>query len=264
MTEGPEATYLAMFIAKHFKGKRLRRVVVRGGRYKTHGPPAGLRAFTRDLPARLISVRKKGKVIVCDFEGGWSMVAKMGMVGWFGRSGEEPLFDSTPNVVFEFDGEDLYFYDFRNFGTLTFTRDGVTEELDALAPDVFTATATTVLARVEGFKGDRTLDELLMDQTALVSGVGNIIKAELLYAARLSPKRRVRDMRRADWIALLRAARMIARRVLLVLEDDGKDFDDYFAIHAIYQKDVDPLGNPVRSYKSADGRTTFWVPRVQE
>ena len=126
MTEGPEATYQANTIRRQFRGRRLQGVRILRGRYKTHGPPANLNAFRRAGPMRLTDVRKKGKVIVLDFEGGWSIIVKLGMVGWLSAENSRThLHEAEPNVVFEFAGTvDLHFTDFRNFGTLTITRSG--------------------------------------------------------------------------------------------------------------------------------------------
>ncbi len=108
-----------------------------------------------------------------------------------------------------------------------------------------------------------TLDAALMDQTFLVSGIGNISKSELLYDAALSPLRTVESMKPTEWHRLFQSARTISRKILRTLEKKGQDWDSYFSMHAIYQKKTDPAGRLVESYKGRDGRTTYWVPTVQ-
>jgi formamidopyrimidine-DNA glycosylase len=263
MTEGPEATFQANAIRRQFRGHRLRGIRILRGRYKNHGPPAGLAAFRRALPMRLTDVRKKGKVIVLDFEDGWSIIVKLGMVGWLGST--DHLHEAPPNVVFEFDGSaPLHFTDFRNFGTLTVTHDpaDVDSALDAIAPDILDpATRLRDLTeRIPTVKPTATIETVLMDQTALLSGIGNIIKSEVLYAARISPKRTVASLQPSDLRSIFTAARRIAARVLYILEHD---IDRYDTIQKVYQRDTDPHGNPVKSHEAADGRRTFWVPAVQ-
>jgi formamidopyrimidine-DNA glycosylase len=263
MTEGPEATFQANTLRRQFVGRRLRGIRILRGRYKNHDPPAGLAAFRRHLPMRLISVRKKGKVIVLDFEGGWSIVAKLGMVGWLAAANtKEHLHEAEPNIVFEFDCATLHFTDFRNFGTLTFTRDP-DSFLKPLAPDILDPKIrfSDFTDRIPIVKPGATIETALMDQEALLSGIGNIIKSELLYAAGISPKRTVASLHPAELRRIFNAARTVARQVLHVLEHDITRYDK---IQRVYQRDTDPHGNPVKSHVAADGRRTFWVPVLQK
>lgn len=260
---------MANVVSHHFLKKQLHGVIIRGGRYKTHGPPTGFRAFKAALPLRLIDVHKKGKVIFLLFEGNWCLIAKMGMVGWFSKAEHKFLHESEPNVVFQFAGNsDLNFYDFRNFGTLTFTQDipTIAAQLDTIAPDILDASVRfpTVYKRTQGLNGSQHIEELLMDQTTVMSGVGNIIKSELLYDARISPKRTVGDLTETEWHRIFLSARKVARRVLRNLENDGWNMNSYKALHAVYQRKKDPAGNPVITYTAKDGRATFWVPAVQK
>ena len=263
MTEGPEATFQANTIRRQFLGRRLHGIRILRGRYKTHGPPTNAVAFRRALPLRITDVRKKGKVIVLDFDGGWSIVAKLGMVGWLAAADStNHLHDAKPNIVFHFDGPaDLHFTDFRNFGTLTFTRDP-DPFLEPIAPDILDPKIrlSDVTERIPMVKPDAKIETVLMDQGALLSGIGNIIKSELLYDARISPKRTVDSLQPAEWRSIFNAARTVARKVLHVLEHD---IDTYDQIQKVYQRYTDPHGRPVRSHVAADGRRTFWVPAVQ-
>lgn len=267
MTEGPEATYLRGNIWRRVGGKHLQRIEVRGGRYKHKGRPKGMNAFVRDLPLRLRRVRKKGKVIFFFFDNGWCMIARMGMTGWFSGPDDTQLFESSPNIIFHFDTP-LYWMDFRNFGTLTFTRDTsvIAAEFDKIAPDIMNPRTTLqkVYPRVQRLtkrKLSLPIDVALMDQTLLVSGVGNIIKSEALYNAGISPRRTLKTLSKPDWRRLLVSTQKIGRKVLQHLESRGAE--GYFDQHAVYQRLRDPSGHTVRRYKSADGRTTYWVPTVQ-
>jgi len=270
MTEGPEATHLAKYIAKNFKNKRLRKMSIIGGRYKRHGLPKEMKEFQEALPMKLQDVYKKGKVIFFLFENNWCMISRMGMVGWFAKRGDDKIHESDPNIVFDFENGELEYFDFRNFGTLTFTQDPIKiySQIDGIAPDILDneVTTGTIDARLDELvkkKPNMTLEELLMDQSLFISGVGNIIKSEALYDAKLSPRRTVKEMNKEDWHKLFRSTRKISKRVSKFLESRGLDFDGYFKLHAIYQQERDPRGYLVKTHKAKDGRTTFWVPEVQ-
>jgi formamidopyrimidine-DNA glycosylase len=264
--------YIAGYITRHFRNKRLRAVSIRAGRYKTHGPPPGYTRFTRALPTRLLEVFKKGKVLFFMFEDNWFLIVRMGMVGWFSRPGDDTLHAASPNIVFQFENGPLHYADFRNFGTLTFTQNPVEvmHQVRSLAPDVLDphATPNAFFRHIQttdlvATKPHMTLETLLMDQTLLLSGIGNIIKSETLYDARLSPNRTVRSLSHDDWRRLFASARRVSRRVLANLTSKRSDWDSYMDLHVDYQRDVDPKGHPVQKQIAADGRATFWVPAVQ-
>ncbi len=273
MTEGPEASYLANYISKRFMKKQLRKIKIVAGRYKTHGPPRGFHPFTKSLHSsggvRLVEVYKKGKVIFLFFDNGWCLIAKMGMVGWFYAQNDLPIYKNEAHVIFEFKDTNLIFSDFRNFGTLEFTNDPakVIHEIESIAPDILDprTSISEVKQRAENLDGRREVEEILMDQTALFSGIGNIIKSEALYSAKISPRRHLANLTSRELEVLFREARSYARSVLRVLDSAKVHSDEYEALQKVYQREVDPHGRPVRAYMSkATGRTTFWVPALQK
>jgi formamidopyrimidine-DNA glycosylase len=188
------------------------------------------------------------------------------MVGWFGRPQDRFLHESEAHVQFDFGTDTLNFYDFRNFGTLTFTNDPATifKEMDAIAPDILgPVTFREFYERLKGLDINKTLDVALMDQTLVFSGIGNIIKSEMLYDAGISPKRHIKDLSEAEWRRIFDSARRFAQGVLYTLKTRPEDLDAYYGLHSIYQKERDPNGRLVKEYKAADGRSTFYVPEIQ-
>jgi endonuclease-8 len=78
------------------------------------------------------------------------------------------------------------------------------EQVDAvltrLGPDPLRADADPALAWDRISRSSRTIAELLMDQ-AVVAGVGNVYRCEILYRHRLSPFTEGRTLRRRSWEA---------------------------------------------------------------
>lgn len=148
----------------------------------------------------------------------------------------------------------------------------VLNEYTNIAEDIFSDTATwphlqPQIKALQTKYPRMTIDTLLMDQGALVSGIGNIIKSELLYDARISPRRTLASLRPTEWQAILTAARKFAKKTLAILEDAGREtqanYDKYVSIRQVYNKTHDKLNNKVIQYMSADGRKTYWVPAMQ-
>ena len=257
MVEGPQSTYMANWIRKKFKNHVLENIQIVSGRYKKHGKPKRFLSFKSQLPMKLTNVSKKGKVLFLTFENQWTIIVKFGMTAWFSMEEE------TPNVIFEFKDSNLYFKDLRQFGTLTFTNDQkvVQKELDKIAPDILESVDyQDIQKRIERV-GTKTLDVILMDQKLVVSGIGNIIKSEILYDSKISPMRKAKDVSKEEWKRIFHSAKKICKKVLSNLI---KNKDEFQGVIRVYEMEKDPKGNPVSEYRSKDGRSTYWVPAIQK
>lgn len=273
MPEGPEASFLATYINERFQGHSLASVEILSGRYKNHGPPSNYSAFVSSMPLRLEKVVKKGKVLFFYFSKGWYMMVRLGMTGWWYVQGDEPTWKyMRPNIVFHFPNNKtthpLIFSDFRNFGTLTITKDKsvISKELNSLANDVMSSgwSAKDMIRVITAYPKRRhqAVEDAIMNQHFFVSGVGNYLKSEVLYEARMAPSRPLESLSPLELTRLFLSAKRVARRMFNVLLN-GND-DQYIATMKIYRKQRDPYGNKVESYVASNGRTTFWVPKLQK
>lgn len=268
MPEGPEIAHIADYITEKCKGRKLKDVAILRGRYLKHGAPEHFKEFTEALPLKLLDVQKKGKVLFLNFENGWHIISKLGLTGWWYVSGDMPKWRTfTPNVEFSFQGRALIFSDLLSYGTLTFTRDEsvINKELKRLAPDVtgveFKAMKERLAVLSKRPRWPTTaLEEALVDQGYLVSGIGNYLKSEILYTAKISPLRTVDQITEAEWKRILHSAKKTINEMTKAM--GGKE-EKYMNTMKIYQKKVDPRGNPVLKYRNSMGRTTYWVPQVQ-
>lgn len=274
MPEGPEVAYLAERLSRDLVGRRLTSIRILNGRYTKHGPPAGYGAFVRALPLRLTAIESKGKVLFLRFENDWTLISKLGLTGWW-YVGDKPAWLSDyKNAAFAFGaGATAIFADQLSYGTLTFARpDVVAAEQRALAPDILSPATTwttfrdRLAAAAKSRQFAKPIEEVLSDQRLVLSGIGNYLKSEILYAARLAPMKPAADLTPAEWRAFFAAAKRVTQRMLRALstgaDTNGKD-DAYDAALKVYGKKRDPHGNPVETYKNKMGRTTHWVPAVQ-
>jgi endonuclease VIII len=131
--------------------------------------------------------------------------------------------------------------------------------LRALGPDVlgedFTVEAGVAALRGRAAMG-RELGEVLLDQTVL-SGVGNIYKAEGCFAARVSPWRVLGDLGEDELRRVVLETASLMRAGL----ETGRQPRD------VYRRGGRPCprcGNPVRARGQGDAnRTAYWCPRCQ-
>ena len=104
---------------------------------------------------------------------------------------------------------------------------------------------------------------LLLDQT-FAAGVGNWIADEVLYQARIDPRRPARTLSVAEAGRLRRRLRTVLTTAIRV-GSDGDRFPRTWLFHRRW--DHDPLartatGAPIR-WETIGGRTTAWAPSLQ-
>ena len=264
--EGPEVRKMALDLAKIWSGKTLTETNILSGRYSKK-PPTGLDIFTASLPAKVVGVGVHGKFLYTIFDNetfGWFT---MGMTGTFSREKTK-----HSRVEFIFSDTVSYYTDIRNFGTVKFVRGKhkMIEKLESLGPDLLAEDISDeeFILRMEA-KSKWPLCKALMDQS-IIAGVGNYIKSDSLWLARLSPNRLVGDCSHTELINL----KNCIRRVMLESFSSGgatirtyKNIDgsvgEYASKFLVYNRKEDCDGNPVKKEQTADKRSSYWCPAVQ-
>lgn len=266
MPEGPECRRMALQLAEQVSNKTIKSIEILSGRY-TKKPIENIEKFEDDFPIKIQGAGVHGKFIFFLLDNQWSIWNTLGMTGSW--SAEQKKHSRVKLCLNE---GDLYFNDQRNFGTLKLVqgKDPLVKKLNLLGPDLLAEECPNRLfAERLAKKHNKTIAEAIMDQSVL-SGVGNYVKAEALYLAKISPNRVVSDLT-SDEIVLLNKT---TRSVLVNSFESGgatiKSYADFYGDvgtatdrFLVYGKKFDPNGNPVVREKTADGRTTHWVPKVQ-
>jgi endonuclease-8 len=133
-----------------------------------------------------------------------------------------------------------------------------TRALARLGPDILERPPRidAMLARLRSADGSRWFGEALLDQT-LVAGIGNMWLAESLWAAGVSPWRRLRDVGEEERRRALECAASLMRSSV----DSGR------APRSVYRRTGRPCprcGTAIRSWgQGDDNRTAYWCPGCQ-
>jgi formamidopyrimidine-DNA glycosylase len=236
---------------------------------------------SRTLPRRLAGrrierVRRIGKYLLIDFDRGLTLLSHLGMSGrWLVArriNGESPRHEHA-RITFR-DGVSMRFQDPRRFGLLRLARTaGLARDpaLRHLGPDPLAEPpAPAALATAAG--GARvSIKNFLLDQRR-IAGIGNIYASEILYRARVDPRRAAGRISPHEWQA-------IARQIPRVLEESiarqGTTFSMYrtpwgepgnfSARLRVYDRAGRPCrncGTPIRRIVQGQ-RSTFFCPRCQ-
>lgn len=244
------------------------------GRYRKK-PPEGYENLI--FPFVIISINTKGKFmwwILWNPENNQTsyMFCTYGMSGqWMNYSTSHTAFSFNMN-----DGTKLCFNDPRHFGTLKFHfgKDGtlkLNKKLLSLGPDMLNNPPDIkVFVQKLNKYPKKSLAEVLMNQK-VISGVGNYIKAESLYRAKLAPNRTVDSLSMNDF-SLLRES--IIDVMKESYKNQGATISTYSnvdgskgkstAFFKVYKRKFDPFGNEIMQTATKDKRTTWWCPQIQK
>jgi formamidopyrimidine-DNA glycosylase len=227
------------------------------------------------IRGRLVqAIRRRGKWIVVDFEGGRTLVIHLGMTG---RLMVHPAAESVAahtHLVFALeDGGEMRFNDIRRFGSATLFEDSAALERffakSRLGPEPFALKSDSLQDRLAATR--RCLKAVLLDQT-VVAGVGNIYADESLFEARLRPTRLGHDVNELEAERLRKAIvkvlnRAVARRGSSIRNYVGGSglkgrYQEVFRVYGRTGKPCLRCRTPIARLRLA-GRSTHYCPSCQ-
>lgn len=258
MPELPDVEAFRRYLADHAVGQRIERVEALDDDVVRNTSPQGLGRALKGR--RFAKPDRHGKWILAHTDGRPVVVLHFGMTGyltWAPRGSDRHDHD---RVVFVCDDGELRFNLMRKFGGVWLARgpDEIRTVTGPLGPD---ATAVSQDYLGELLDGRRaTIKSALMDQE-LMAGVGNIVADEVLWHARVNPRRRAADVTGEDLGRLTDALDEVLDRSI----DHGQvPRDADWLTHA---RDVDDAacprcGTPVEKDR-INNRATYWCPTCQ-
>lgn len=168
------------------------------------------REFERRLSGRrIVGARRRAKHLIVDLDSGDAAVFQLKIGGQFLLV--PPVKEPKRNLMLvmhlgeERAGERLFLRDGTEFTRArVLDREGLEERLSELGPEPFSEefTAEYLKQKVGGRRAQ--IKPLILDQK-VVSGVGNIYADEVLYDARLHPRRKANTLTDGEWERLAEA-----------------------------------------------------------
>lgn len=184
--------------------------------------------FSRTCTDKTITaIGRRGKYLLLELAGGYTIVIHLRMTGQLIYTEQaEPLAKHTHLVFHLSGGGELRFIDIRKFGLVFLVSSGNWEGCGGLAKlgleplaEEFTLEACCKV--LDKQRGD--LKSFLLNQTK-IAGIGNIYADEILFAARLHPKKRVEALELGEAAALHSA---IVAKLKEAVESRGTSISDY-------------------------------------
>jgi formamidopyrimidine-DNA glycosylase len=303
MPEGPEVIISTQYLKSKILNKMVTSLNVMSGRYLRH-ELIGSRLIKQGHVYRIDSIDSKGKLMWFELvddstEDRIYICSTLGMTGRWSFYNDKSARIRLRICCNGSKRYNLYFIDPRNFGDLKIYSDSsdLEKRIDKLAPDILKSniSSSDLTDRMDEFinkfRKNMNIVKILMDQSAIVSGIGNYLVAEILYDAKLSPHRDLDEFTLGEKKQLAESMRYIVKMSYYDNKTGYmKHFDTFMQEHPIqidkrifpnYQPDIvinkndefefkvygqktDPLGNKVKRDSVIKDRTIHWVPDVQK
>lgn len=254
MPEGPEVLEYYRFIKPFLYKKTLTDFKVISGKY-TKKSIEHLTSFQNVLPCKVNNLEIKGKTIFIEFDNEYSFVITHGMSGYWSDEIEK-------HIRFEFSTEtgNIYYVDPRNFGTIIIcpNKETLKNKKDKLGPYIFDKNMSYELFYSRLLTKQKSKIAVALLDQHLISGIGNYLRCDILWYARIDGEKRINELTDNEKIRLYKSAINICKyhaNFKHSLKITPSDYDrDFF----IYMEDKDIYGNKVYT-KRLNGRTFHYV-----
>jgi formamidopyrimidine-DNA glycosylase len=273
MPELPEVETVRRMLEQHVTGRRIARALTSA---KPLRFPLTRGWKTRVEGRAIVALRRHGKYLLIDLDGGLTLLSHLGMSGRWLFFEEPPLKRMAHVHVrlrFE-DGSELWFQDARRFGMLELHSTHRVHEaplLAVLGPDPFPEPPAAETFAALGRGRTASVKVFLMDQRH-VAGIGNIYASEILFRAGVHPARATGRVRADEWLAIRDEMRDVLAEAV---ERFGTTFSLYRTLWNepgtyaerlfVYDRAGDPCrrcGGEIRHMVQGQ-RSTYWCPACQ-
>jgi endonuclease-8 len=300
MPEVMEIRKYADFINLLYQNKKLTDINIISGRYKKHDAFESYDLFKKALPLKLITVKTKGKFIYFEFEKGFYLLNTLGLSGgWLSQKNKSSYFqmpklleyiDKTKiesyllrsldhiNVEFMFGSEKLAFFDMLSFGTLKVinSQEMLLKKLNTIGPDIMDENTSLEIFENKIKSNSNVNKEIgivIMNQK-LISGVGNYIRADALWLAKINPFRKVKELKEDEIKRLFHSLKVITwgnynRKYAIshkIINKSDKIPYDYKRDFFVYREEKDIYNNLIvkeELYEGSQKRFIYWAKSFQ-
>jgi formamidopyrimidine-DNA glycosylase len=258
--ELPDVEGYRRFFALHAAGRTVERVVVTDPAIVRNAAPE---ALDRALRGRTFAEPERHGKWLLAWTDGPALLFHFGMTGFFETAPSPEGRHPHDRVILELDRRELRYRNMRKFGGVWLAHDeaearAITGEL---GPDALSVSRREFLERLSRRRGGAKA--VLMDQR-FMAGVGNLLADEILWQARIHPKRRVEDLSDGERERLFEALRKVVRGTVAVEEGGGAFKRTWLLSVRGDPGAVCPRCGTQLSRTVAAGRTTWFCPSCQE
>lgn len=298
MPEINEVRRYADFLNLHLKNKEITEINILNGRYKKHGPFELYSELKKDLPVKVLDVKTKGKFLymilndtyyifsTLGLSGGWTFLNKKTneydhpIILEYLRKENMDSYMATSlkhlNVEFKTKEGSIFFYDTLSFGTLKVIQneEELNKKLNSIGPDIMDEKTTFDVFKERITKKMKLEIGIVLMNQKLISGIGNYLRADILWSSKISPFRKVNKLSEEELKLIYHNSRVLtwgdydykkALKLKIITKKD-KLPSDYKRDFFVYYEEKDIYDNPVTKeelYEGSQKRFIYWVKGYQ-
>jgi formamidopyrimidine-DNA glycosylase len=261
MPEGPEVKIIVNNIKKKIinKTNKVKLTNIINDRF-SKTPPKNFNKLIKQLPLDIIDINTKGKFTYITLENDWYIWITMGLTGKL-----ELTSSKYTRIEFKTNKDSFYFDDMIGYGSIKFI-DNIEETSKKLSKELGPDLLQEVISQEEfntqvslKTRKNKELHDILVDQKVL-SGIGNYLRSDILYYAKLSPYRTIKSLSSSELVTLHEA---IIHLLKLNYNKQMKDGLQHGPKFLIYKKEIDKDGNKVK-VDVIKKRKLYWIEKVQK
>ena len=200
MPELPEVEVVKKSLVKRILRNSIKKIKISNSNLRYKVDPKKLKLL---INKKIIKIKRKSKYLIIDFENEYSLLAHLGMTGYFYFK-KNNFFQKTSfyislknnnkhdHIIFVMQNDiQLVYNDIRRFGFLIVKKTTDLYKMDCLknlGPEPLSKNFRTKLFE-KNCKKEINIKNLLMNQ-AFVSGLGNIYVNEILFRSKIYPEKK--------------------------------------------------------------------------
>lgn len=266
MPELPEVETIKRDLQQTVLGKKISKVCLYNSKVIRQPAPQEFKKSLEGLTIKNVS--RRAKLLIFELSNGWFLTVHLKMTGQLVYPGG----GKNSRVAIHFsDGTTLDFNDQRIFGELRLVDDWKKLKfVQQLGPEPFDLTTSDFKDMLS--KKKTKIKPLLMDQS-FISGIGNLYAAEILFRARIDPRRAASSLTEKEKQSLYTETKGVLSSAI---KHGGSSVDDYVRVsgkpgdyvryHQVYGrlgKRCFVCGSPVKRITQG-GRGTYFCAKCQK
>lgn len=226
------------------------------------------------LNKKIVDVARRAKVLKIIFENGYVILVHFKLNGqiFYQEKGATIPHQFTRIVLHLSNGATLFFNDSRKFAWMKVIRQADLKEKFGIEPLTKEFTLDNFLKIIK--KSGQPIKTLLMDQEK-IAGLGNIYTTEALFAAKIYPFKKAKELSEKETKNLFTSIIRIIETAIKYKGSSGKDewyrqvdgkpgqYQEHFLAYQQEGKKCRRCGSIIKRMKQA-GRSSYFCPRCQK
>ena len=257
MPEGPEVRLMKNIIKENYEGTILEKIVIHSGLYKKILTHDRWEIFKKRLPSKILKVENHGKYLYLILQNNYVLRIVLNLTGHV----QKKCFHYCRLEIKTSKGS-FFIQDARTFASLDFlTIHELQKELHELGPDPLFDKGSPKAFMERLKKHDSQKIGIALINQKVVAGIGNYMRCEILYCAKISPYRLVKDISKEEFKKMFQCMMKLFKRIYKshVTYGNFKSYD-----FEVYQQVETTKGEEVVRSKMETTRNMYWVPSVQK